>query len=147
MRPENSIHINELEPYFFDDVAAGNLADFTWLQPRMSTIGDKLPTWQHPDASVREGERLIKQVYEAIRAGPKWEETLFLITYDEHGGFYDHVTPPFEGVPVPDSNIASNGFKFDQLGVRIPTIAISPWIPRGTIVSDALPNEKPTPSS
>lgn len=40
------------------------------------------------------GERLIKKVYEAIRAGPKWEETLFIITYDEHGGFYDHVAPP-----------------------------------------------------
>ena len=45
------------------------------------------------------GEKLIKKVYEALRAGPKWEETLFLITYDEHGGFYDHVVPPHRGIP------------------------------------------------
>lgn len=147
LRPENSIYIKDLDTNFYSDVAAGNLADFTWLQPRMSTLEDKLPTWQHPDASVNEGERLIKQVYEAIRAGPKWEETLFLITYDEHGGFYDHVTPPFEGVPAPDDNVASNGFAFNQLGIRIPTIAISPWIPKGTVVSDALPGERPTETS
>lgn len=147
LKEENSVFIKELEPNFFDDVATGKLADFTWLQPRLSTIENELPTWQHPDAPVVEGERLIKQLYEAIRAGPKWEETLFLITYDEHGGFYDHVTPPREGVPAPDENIAPNGFRFDQLGVRIPTIAISPWIAKGTIVSDALPGEQPTETS
>ncbi len=144
---ENRQRIKELEPNFFDDIASGNIADFTWLQPRASAHKDKLPTWQHPDASINEGERLIKQVYEAIRASPVWDETLFVITYDEHGGFYDHVVPPFEGVPAPDSNIASNGFKFDRLGVRIPTIAISPWIQAGTIVSSALPGESPTPTS
>jgi len=72
---------------------------------------------------------------------------LFLITYDEHGGFYDHVTPPFDHVPAPDEYIAKNGFAFDRLGVRIPTVAISPWISKGTIVHDALPGEQPTKSS
>lgn len=145
---DNFQYIQELEPNFYNDVAAGSLADFVWLQPRSSTYSEeKVATWQHPDASVQEGERLIKQIYEAIRAGPKWNETLFLITYDEHGGFYDHVPPPDEGVPSPDGVEASNGFAFDRLGVRIPTLAISPWIPRGTIVSDALPGEQPTPTS
>lgn len=87
VRKENAQFIHELEPHFFNDVASGELADFIWLQPRMSTTKQgEIPTWQHPDASVVEGERLIKQVYEALRAGPKWEKTLFLITYDEHGG-------------------------------------------------------------
>lgn len=67
--PENFQYINPLSPNFYTDVAAGNLADFTWLQPRTSTKNGELPTWQHPDASVIEGEKLIKQVYEAIRAG------------------------------------------------------------------------------
>lgn len=62
-------------------------------------------------------------------------------------GFYDHVPPPRGGVPPPDDFVASNGFKFDQLGVRIPTLAISPWIAKGTVISDALPGEKPTESS
>lgn len=150
--PENSVFIKDLETHFYDDVAAGALPEFTWLQPRMNMHGTRLnpkpPAWQHPDASVMEGERLIKSVYEALRAGPKWEETLFIITYDEHGGFYDHVTPPRgDGVPAPDDAVASNGFAFDQLGVRIPTLVISPWIPAGTVVSDALPNEQPTPTS
>eukprot|EP00602_Paraphysomonas_sp_CaronLab_P007776 CAMPEP_0185028320 /NCGR_PEP_ID=MMETSP1103-20130426/13959_1 /TAXON_ID=36769 /ORGANISM="Paraphysomonas bandaiensis, Strain Caron Lab Isolate" /LENGTH=501 /DNA_ID=CAMNT_0027562699 /DNA_START=14 /DNA_END=1519 /DNA_ORIENTATION=+ len=147
LTPENSKFVYELEPNFYDHVAEGVLADFVWLQPRMNAYDGKLPTWQHPDASVREGERLIKEVYEALRAGPKWNETLLLITYDEHGGFYDHVPPPNEGIPSPDGIPASNGFEFDQLGVRVPTLAISPLISAGTVVSSSLPGEQPTSTS
>jgi hypothetical protein len=61
--PKNSQHIHELDRKFFSDVAEGNLSDFIWLQPRMTTVSEtSVPTWQHPDASIREGERLIKQV-------------------------------------------------------------------------------------
>lgn len=145
-KPENSQHIKELEPHFFDDVAAGNLPHFTWLQPRMSTYNGNVPTWQHPDASVIEGERLIKQIYEALRASPIWESSVLLITYDEHGGFYDHV--PVPNAPPPDEHVASNGFTFNTLGVRIPTIAISPYIPAGTIIhNDAFPLEMPSNTS
>ena len=149
LQPENSQYIYDLDEHFFHDVAEGHLADFVWLQPRMTTLSeDSLPTWQHPDASIREGERFIKQIYEALRAGPKWNETLFLITYDEHGGFYDHVSPPDQGIPSPDGMDATNGFQFNQLGVRVPTIAISPWIPKGTIVGDTFSvAEQPTPTS
>lgn len=86
---------------------------------------------QHPDHSVREGERLMKNVYEALRKSPKWNETLFIITYDEHGGFYDHVSPPQEGVPSPDGKDNIYGFDFKRLGLRVPTILISPWIEKG----------------
>ena len=135
----------DFDTNFFRDVAHGNLTEFSYLQPRMTYQSlEKPPTWQHPIDSVLQGEKLIKSIYEALRSGPKWNETLFLITYDEHGGFYDHVTPPSVGVPQPDSMTAPNGFKFDQLGVRVPTIAISPWIKKGTIVHDALPGEKPS---
>jgi len=146
-QPENSQFMYDLDDHFYDDVAAGTLPQFTWLQPQCNHFPNSPSTWQHPDASVLEGERLIKKIYEAIRAGPKWEETLFLITYDEHGGFYDHVAPPDEGVPAPDAGVADNGFKFDQLGVRIPTVAISPWIPAGTVVSSGFPGEMPTSTS
>lgn len=141
-KEENAQNIKDLDTYFYSDIKAGKLPTFTWLQPRMNahprTNG---PTWQHPDASVLEGERLIKDIYEAIRASPKWEETLFVITYDEHGGFYDHVPPP-TGVPNPDgitcvdcSSQAIGDYDFTSLGVRIPTIAISPWIAKGTVVN------------
>ena len=96
----------------------------------------KLPAWQHPDARVTEGERLIKDVYEAIRASDKWSETLFVITYDEHGGFYDHVAPP--ATVAPDGNAADN-FAFDRLGVRVPTIAISPWTKKGVVYNEGEP--------
>ena len=57
------------------------------------------PVARHRD--VRQGELLVKQVYEALRASPAWEKTALIITYDEHGGFWDHVPPPQDGVPPP----------------------------------------------
>ena len=72
---------------------------------------------------------------------------IYHYVYDEHGGFYDHVAPSDEGVPAPDDKVASNGFTFNQLGIRLPTVAISPLIPRGTIISNALPKEQPTETS
>ena len=57
------------------------------------------------------------------------------------------MVPPDHGVPAPDDAVASNGFAFNQLGVRIPTIAISPWIEKGVLVHHSLPGEKPTPTS
>jgi hypothetical protein len=87
--------------------------------------------------SVMEGERLIKSVYEAIRASPVWDSSLFIITYDEHGGFYDHVNPNDLGpVPAPDDNVnKATGFAFDRLGVRVPTVVISPFVTRGSVVN------------
>ena len=70
---------------------------------------------QHPVASVLEGERLIKNVYETIRQSKHWESSVLIITYDEHGGFYDHVVPP-EAVPPGDSTKYSiNGFEYCSL--------------------------------
>jgi len=88
----------------------------------------------HPSHDVSEGQRFIKEVYEALRSSPQWNEMLFIITYDEHGGFFDHVPTPVEGVPSPDglTGPPPYNFKFDRLGVRVPAIFISPWIEPGT---------------
>jgi phospholipase C len=128
---------------FYEDLGNGNLAQFTLLQPRMTSRNGP-PTWQHPDASVKEGERLYKAIYEALRASPFWQKLAFIITYDEHGGFYDHVAPPQEGVPSPDGVKASNGFAFDRLGIRVPTVLISPLVKAGTVVHKP---SGPTPTS
>ena len=121
------------------------MASYTFLTPRTTidiskwnkTHSHGLPNDQHPPHSVWEGERLFKNVYDALRNGPLWNETLFIITYDEHGGFYDHVSPPQDGVPNPDGFLGiKNGFNFTRLGVRIPTLAISPWIEKGTLVHE-----------
>jgi phospholipase C len=95
------------------------------------TCGDSM----HPLDDVTRGEKLVKTVYEAIRNSPHWENSLLLIVFDEHGGFYDHVPPP-AAVPPGDTMTDSyiqHHFQYDQLGVRVPALVISPLIPRGVI--------------
>lgn len=131
---------------FFDDIASGALPAFSWINPRwfVNTTTEEGANDQHPDHDVRLGEALFKQIYEALRAGPAWNETLFIITYDEHGGFYDHVPTPLD-VPAPDNSKSyPDSFNFTRLGVRIPTLLISPWIEKGTVIGRA---EGPTPTS
>lgn len=76
----------------------------------------------------------LQKVYEALRASPQWDESLLLVTYDEHGGFFDHVPTPVTGVPNPDGITGPPPFNFgfDRLGVRVATLAISPWVEKGT---------------
>lgn len=92
----------------------------------------------HPSHDVARGQRFVKEIYETLRASPQWNETALLITYDEHGGFYDHVPTPVKGVPNPDGIIGPEPyyFKFDRLGVRVPTFLISPWIEKGTVIHE-----------
>jgi phospholipase C len=90
---------------------------------------------QHPLDDVTRGERLLKDIYEAVRNSPHWMTSVLVVTYDEHGGFYDHVAPPPAVPPgdrfAPESN--RHGFRFDQLGVRVPAVIISPHVGRGVI--------------
>ncbi len=91
---------------------------------------------QHPLDDVTRGERLLKEVYEAIRLSPHWEESLLVVTYDEHGGFYDHVPPPTAVAPGDAITNPSNSlhhFEFRQLGVRVPAVIVSPLVPRGLV--------------
>lgn len=131
------------ERSFFKDVAAGTLPAYSWLNPRSGSPSDD----QHPDHDVSLGEARMKKIYEALRASPKWEETLFIITYDEHGGFYDHVNPPM-GVPkVDDPQCPDSRFVPDRLGIRIPTVVIGPMVPKGMIVNEPSQESKPFPNS
>jgi hypothetical protein len=90
------------------------------------------------------GERLHKDIYEALRAGPAWNKTLFVIVYDDGGDFYDHVVSPFEGVPADDAgcHVAGSGcedhFDFRRLGPRGSALAISPMIPNGVVFQEPL---------
>lgn len=102
---------------------------------------------QHPDHDVALGEALYKDIYEALRNSPQWNETLFIITYDEHGGFYDHVRPPAAPAPDEHESYPDKGFLFNTLGVRVPTLLISPWIAKGTVVSQPPDDQKPFPDS
>jgi phospholipase C len=109
--------------------AAGTLPAYSFLEPDWDPEGNS----QHPNLDVAKGEQFMLDVYRALRDGPGWNDTLLLITYDEHGGNYDHVPPPTGATP-PDNIVGEfEGFKFDRFGVRIPAILISPWIKEGTV--------------
>lgn len=129
---------------FLGDCEKGDLPDYSFIEPNysdhQSDSGEEIANDQHPDHNVQAGEVFIASVYQAIKNNPKlWESTALLITYDEHGGIFDHVPPP--GCPkdifTADGNATGTGtpFQFDRLGVRVPTVLVSPWIPKGTVVN------------
>ncbi len=120
------------------DIFGPYKAAYTFIEPN---YGDIYRTYrygssQHPTDGMAKGEALIKEVYETIRQSDIWEESLLIITYDEHGGFYDHVVPP-EAVSPGDNTMEKGynqfGFQFDRYGIRVPAIVVSPYIEKGTI--------------
>jgi phospholipase C len=130
---------------FVADCKSGKLPAYSFVEPNYSDHsgpggGQLLATDQHPDHHVLAGERFIANVYNRIRGNPVlWKSTALLVVYDEHGGLYDHVPPPactpdgFTAAPAA-TGVPGLEFKFDRLGIRVPAILVSPYIPRGTVV-------------
>ena len=114
---------------FLKDAKENRLPNFAFIEPKYTSILGTAND-QHPPHDVRKGEELIATTYMAVKSSPAWERTLLLITWDEHGGTYDH-EPPVAAIP-PDSK--TSRFAFDRYGVRVPALLISPFIKRGTIV-------------
>ncbi len=154
------IHARRLAPYFttnfsmiydfYEDARNGGLPQYSFIEPNMfhphtdmhPPGAAKLRHALHlpPTDSMRGGERLLAEVYNAVRTsasstGSNWANTLLLVTFDEHGGTFDHVPPPPAQPPDPVATDNELGFKFDRSGVRVPAIAISAWIDRGTIIN------------
>lgn len=113
---------------FQADAKGGNLPAYAFLEPSWGSDGNS----QHPNYNMALGEQLLLDTYRALRDGPAWDSTLLIITYDEHGGCYDHVSPPWGATP-PDSTPGEYGFDFTRFGPRVPTILVSPRIPAGTV--------------
>ncbi|KAA3640635.1 MAG: hypothetical protein DWQ02_01745 [Bacteroidetes bacterium] len=130
---------------FKRDLRRGRLPQYSFLEPKfLGQHNDQHPSSAAPSiddgptrvGTVLLGERLIYDVYNSIRKSRKYrDKTLFIITYDEHGGCFDHVTPPSAVPPHPDM-VGDKGFKFDRLGVRVPMVMISSFIEKNTIVND-----------
>ncbi len=110
---------------FFTDATAGTLPGFCLVEPNYTTQSEEDPQ------NIAVGEFFAAQVINAVMTGPGWERTLLVWTYDEHGGYYDHVPPPPALAPdnippdVPAGESAYNGFA--QYGFRVPCAVISPW--------------------
>ena len=110
---------------------------YVFIEPSYDVLNEyRNSTSQHPLTDITLGEALIKEIYEAIRNSAIWDTSVLIITWDEHGGFYDHVTPP-AAVPPGDSQPKGKynqyGFTFEQYGPRVPAIVVSPLIPKNTI--------------
>jgi phospholipase C len=112
----------------------GTLPQYSFIEPSFVFQPDD----QHPPHDVSLGERFLQDVWTAVSTGPHWNETLLVITYDEHGGCYDHVPPPW-GATIPDaaSDPGALGFRFNRFGVRVPVVVISPYIEAGTVFRSA----------
>jgi phospholipase C len=153
------IHASRLAPFFgthfstvfdfYEEARLGRLPDYAFLEPNMlHPHADMHPPGaarlRHdlglpPPASMAGGEQLLARVYEAVRTsststGSNWSNTLMLVTFDEHGGIFDHVPPP-PAPPPGDGRPPEQGFAFDRSGVRIPTLAVSAWIDPQTVVT------------
>jgi phospholipase C len=109
---------------FQSDLAAGRLPQVSFLDPDYETTSEENPQ------DIQLGERYIAQVVQALMAARTWQHTALFITYDEHGGYYDHVPPP---AAIPPDSIAplltptDVPANFDRYGFRVPLIVVSPW--------------------
>jgi phospholipase C len=153
------IHARRLWPYFatrfvttdvfLQDAADGTLPAYSFIEPNLLYgHNDMHPAFDalfpdallDPPSSLLGGEELLARIYSAVRdsssgSGSNVFNTLLLVTFDEHGGTYDHVPPPLVASPAPGSPPGQLGFTFDRSGLRVPAIAISPWIAEQTVVT------------
>lgn len=119
---------------FKEHAKLGKLPNYSVIEQHYFDLDASPANDDHPSHDVALGQKLVKEVYETLRSSPQWNETALLITYDEHGGFYDHVPTPVSDVPNPDGIVGPEPFffNFNRLGVRVPTLLISPWIDKRT---------------
>ncbi|KRA23556.1 hypothetical protein ASD65_03305 [Microbacterium sp. Root61] len=143
---------------FYADAKNGDLPAYAFIEPRMvynhndfhppfgALRASKVEGEEVVDSAVsdvRAGEKLVASVYNAIKEsatpdGSNAMNTMFLITFDEHGGTYDHVPPPSATPPTLDAEPGEMGFTFDRLGVRVPAIAVSAYTRKNTIITDEM---------
>jgi phospholipase C len=121
-----------------DAAPENKLPAYTFLEPRFAPdlgwTGIKYPSDFHPPHTVGRGDRFLAKAYEAVRASPYRDRILLLVVFDEHGGCYDHVPPPWGAQPPDPSPVSRDKqFKFDRFGVRVPAIVISSYVRPGTV--------------
>jgi phospholipase C len=133
------IRLDDVRPFehFASDLQTTFDYNYVFIEPSYNVTQDyRGSTSQHPLDDVRLGENLIKSAYEAIRNSSVWPNSVLIVTWDEHGGFFDHVSPPPAVAPgdtTPGAGHNTFGFTFERYGPRVPAVVISPLIPKNTI--------------
>jgi phospholipase C len=123
---------------FIDQAAAGTLPSMSFVDPDTESENSD-GNDEHPPSDIQIGEQLISNVVHAVMASPQWPHIALIITWDEHGGFYDHYPPPPACVPddiAPILNSTSYDTipaQFNQYGVRVPVIVVSPYAKQGYV--------------
>jgi len=113
---------------YFEDCAAGQLPNVTFVDP--SFVGDNR-TDDHPNGDPRAAQRFVRDAFAAFVRSPQWARGLFVLTYDEWGGFFDHIPPPL--LADERMNLTDNNEDFRQAGFRVPTILCSPKVRPGAV--------------
>jgi phospholipase C len=124
-------HMDHVQPIsqYMADAAAGTLPQVAFVEPtyiaKVTQESD-----EHPPANIQVGQQFTAGVIRALMTSPNWSSSALLLTWDEHGGYYDHVAPP--AAPKPDSippmlGATDTRVAFDRYGVRVPFLAISPF--------------------
>ena len=123
------VTVNPNIPSFLEDAASGSLPSVSWIDPAFTNFNPLgFPVNDdHPPADIKDGQDLVLAVYDVLAASPQWDRSLLVIVYDEHGGFFDHVTPPTAEDDDPGT--------FGRYGVRVPAMVVSPWIEPRTVCS------------
>jgi phospholipase C len=152
LRPGHFEHVSD---FFADTQKPGGLPVYSFIEPNyFDSVVHGPENDMHPEShafqlfgrsNVEQGEKLVYEVYSAIRNSPDWDKILLLILFDEHGGCYDHICPPTskncpfaispDGVVIPPDQPGGTGFAFDRLGVRVPAIVVSAYTPQETILN------------
>jgi phospholipase C len=124
-------HMDHVAPIsqYYADAAAGTLPSVSFVDPIF--IGaPNTETDEHPPSNVQVGQNFAYNVYQALRNGPNWTDSALFLTYDEHGGFYDHVAPPSAVAPDAIPPMLQPGDTpggFNQYGIRVPVVVVSPY--------------------
>jgi phospholipase C len=114
---------------FYSDAAAGTLPNVAFVDPELS---DDVTNSYHPPGDIRNAEAFLSRVYKAVTTGPGWKNSLLILTFDEWGGFFDHVVPPTAPIPQLERDIGNtDGLR----GFRIPTVLVSPFVKRKSVSS------------
>jgi phospholipase C len=118
---------------FVEEILSKPLANLTFIDNVGNTLNEQgaISIDDHPYADIRDGQAFLNDVYDALRQHPDWERTLLIINYDEWGGFYDHVPPPFAPVSAEEAALGNDG----RLGCRVPCVLVGPFAKRGHVES------------